>query len=282
MITTPDDVLQADEGVVGFAWDGTSPHPQYPDEEVPNKETTMDWAEHQRIVCAAGKLLVSWTTDQHTGNGKAAFKALKDAYDGVTNKGRSSLRVSKGIHQPLTNPHLQIRVVASFYNSQDKTTTNFNYTFHLNVSATEVTSDGLKDRFQWQPVQFSYEDANKWYRWPAVVTHNRKNSTTKRRASISYAALTEHLEALAEQEAERLRLEQIEQAKLVKSTLKEAIEADVARLATEGVILRVKPPKEPAASFWTGKRAVFTDKWGKKPKYMKWDPLQKKLVDDGI
>lgn len=281
MITMPEDVLQADEGVVGFTWDGTSAHPQDPDQEVPNKETTMDWAEHQRITCAAGKLLTSWTTGQHTGNGKAAFKALKDAYDGVTNKGRSVLRVAKGIHQPLTNPHLQVRVVASYYNAQADTTTNFNYTFHLNVSATEVTADGLTDRFRWEPVQFSYEDANRWYRWPAVATHNRKNSTTKRRASISYASLVEHMEDLAEQEAERLRLEKIEQAKAKVATLKESIELEVARLKTEDIVLRVKPPHEPPKGFWTGKaRAIFTNKYGQKPHYMKWSDAQKKVIED--
>lgn len=278
MITMPEDVLQADEGVVGFAWDGTSAHPIYADQQVPNKETTMDWAEHQRIVFQAGQLLKSWTPAQHTGNGKEAFRALKDAYDG-SNKDRSVLRVSKGIHQPEANPHLQVRVSVTFY-ANGKPQPPVNYTFHLNVSAVEITNvEGLDSRFQWKGVQFSYEDANYWYRWPAVAVQAGKNSSKARRSSISSASLTEHLNELAEAEKKRLREEEAEKQKLKAQTLEDSILADLQRLEKdEGMYLRVIPNKEPTPKFYKGTgKAYVTDKWKKKGYFVQWNAQLKKL-----
>ena len=278
MITMPEDVLQADEGEVGFSWDGTSPHPIFDDETVPNKETTMDWAEHQRIVCNAGKLLTSWTSEKHTGKGKQAFRALKDAYDG-SNKQRAVLRVSKGIHQPETNPHLQLRIVETFFNNEDKTSTSVNYTFHLDVSATEITSSGLVDRFQWDGAQFSYEDANRWYRWPVLAVPPRaKNSSASRRASISYASLQAHLNDLAEQEKKRLRQEALDQQKLQAQTLEGKINLELVRLKEEEQVELRRLKSEPSPKFFKGTtKAYVCTKYGK-GYYVIWDEKTQKLI----
>jgi hypothetical protein len=279
MITMPADVLQADEGTVGFSWDGTSPHPVLGGVMVPNKETTMDWAEHQRIVFNARKLMASWKPAEHTGKGKDAFRALKDAYDG-SNKDRSVLKVSKGIHQPETNPHLQVRVVATFHNVEQGTSMSHTYTFHLNVSATELKDvKGLDDSFQWEGVQFSFEDANFWYRWPVLAVPARtKNSAPTRRYSISYASLTEHMNDLAEQEKERVRLEAQEQAKLKAANLEESINLDLERLEKEeGVVLR-KKANEPSPKFFKGTTKAFVvNKYGK-GYYVIWDAKTNKLI----
>lgn len=280
MITLPEHVLQADVGAVGFSWDGTSPHPVKEGVQVPNKETAMDWAEHQRIVCNAGKLLVSWTKEKHQGKGKDAFTALKDAYD-ASNKGRSVLRVSKGIHQPETNPHLQVRVVASFYNAQSGTTTETHYTLHLNVSATEVTGvDGLVDTFQWEGVQFTYEDANWTYRWPVLPQPPQaKRSTPSRRASISYAQLADHINELARLEKERLQREEQAKAKLLSATLEGKIKLELARLEKEeGLILRTSKKGDAGPKFYKGQTSSFVaTKYGKGHNVI-WDPKTEKLI----
>ncbi|MBN3757745.1 hypothetical protein G3N95_32815 [Paraburkholderia sp. Tr-20389] len=278
MITMPEDVLQANEGEVGFSWDGTSPHPVYADATVKNKDTTMNWAEHQRIVCSAGKLLTSWTADEHTGKGKKAFRALKDAYDG-SNKQRAVLRVSKGIHQPETNPHLQLRVVETFFNNEDNTSRSVNYTFHLDVSATEITSPGLVDRFQWDGVRFSYEDENNWYRWPVLAVPPRaKNSSASRRASISYASLQTHLNDLAEQEKKRLRQEALDQQKLQAQTLEAKINQELVRLKQEEQVELRRRNNEPSPKFFKGTTKAYVVNKYSKGYYVIWDEKTQKLI----
>lgn len=264
MITLPEHVLKADEGAVGFSWDGESPHPQYPDEMVPNKETEMDWAEHQRIVCNARKLLTSWSADKHKGKAKDAFKALNDAYN--TPDSRSVMRVAKGIHQPENNAHLQLRVVTSFGSVAKGTDSAAYYTFHLNVAATEVKGvDGLEDRFQWEGVQFTFENAKVWECWPALaVVPRMKNSTASRRLSISAVSLAAHQLAL---ERERLEKERLAAA----SSLEEQIKKALAVLEEkEGVTLR-KLKNEPPAKFWKGTTKAFVVNRYGKGYYVQWN-----------
>jgi len=270
MITLPEHVLQADEGVTGFSWDGDSPHPQYADETVPNKESTMDWAEHQRIVCNARKLLTSWTSDKHTGKGKEAFKALNDAYN--TPDSRSVMRVSKGIHQPETNAHLQLRVVTGFGSASKGTAASVVHTFHLNVAATEIKGvDGLVDRFQWEGVQFTYENASRWECWPALaVVPRMKNSTASRRLSISAVTLAAHQTSLAEAKKEEERL-------AAQSTLEGQIQQALTALEEkEGVTLR-KLKNEPPAKFWKGTTKAFVVNRYGKGYYVQWNVATKAL-----
>jgi hypothetical protein len=264
MITLPEHVQKADEGVTGFSWDGKSPHPQRPDEQVPNKDTTMNWAEHQRIVCNARKLLTSWTSDKHKGKAKDAFKALNDAYN--TPDSRSEMRVSKGIHQPLTNAHLQLRVVASFGSVSKGTDANAVYTFHLNVGATEIKGiDGLEDRFQWEGVQFTYENAKVWECWPALpVAPRMKESSASRRLSISAVSLAAHQRSLDEARKAEERLD-------AQTTLEGQIQKALDTLKEkEGLTLR-KLKNEPPAKFWKGTTKAFVVNGYGKGYYVEWN-----------
>jgi hypothetical protein len=273
----PEDVLTADVGEVGFSWDGQSPDPNTAGKMNPNKVTAMDWAEHQRIVFNARGLLASWKPDSHPGHGKKAFKALKDAYDG-TYGNRSVLRVAKGIHQPLNNPHMQIRVISTFTDADKKVSTT-RYTFHLDVSAREVVGvDGLDTSFQWEGVQFKCEDANTWYRWPAQAVRNMKNSSASRRSSISFASLDKYKTDLAEKEAARLKLEKQKQAELQATNLEAAIRAELKRFEeAEGLVLRMKPA--PSPKFFKGTTSAFLEpkKYGKGYNVI-WSATEKKLV----
>jgi hypothetical protein len=270
MITLPEHVLQADKGVIGFSWDGESPHPERDDVMVPNKETEMDWAEHQRIVCNARQLLTSWSADKHTGKAKEAFKALNDAYH--TPDSRSVMRVSKGIHQPETNAHLQLRVVTTFGSLAKGTAASVFHTFHLNVAATEIKGvDGLDDRFQWEGVQFSYENASLWARWPVLaVVPRMKNSTASRRLSISAVSLAAHKIALAEAKKEEERL-------AAQATLEDQIQKALDVLKEkENVTLR-KLKNEPPAKFWKGTTKAFVVNPYGKGYYVEWNAKTKTL-----
>lgn len=270
MITKPEDVKQADKGVVGFDWDGESPHPINDDETVPNLESSMDWAEHQRIVFDAMKLMTTWTTAAHAGKGKDAFKALKDCYDG-SNKDRSVLYVSKGIHQPEVNPHMQLRVVSTFFQDGEKRETS--YTFHLDVTATEVKGvKGLDDSFQWEGVRFSYKVLNNWYGWPVLPAPPKgKRSTPSRRNSISAVSLKEHIDEQNRLEKERLRKEAAD-------NLEEAIQIELERLEKEDSVKLRMLKNEPSPKFWKGTTKAYVVNKYSKGYYVIWDKDQKKLV----
>ncbi len=178
MITQPTDVLES-KGE-GFTWDGT-------DGPYQNKETAMDWAEHQRIVCEARSLVQGDAPG--TGVPKKVFKQLKSAYNDLSS--RSIVRVSKGIHQPTVDPHLQLRVTTDFGAEVSS------HKFHLNVSAVPVADPGGLggERFQWKGVQFAFEHTdNQIYKWPAVATISKKGSNRARRLSISSVDLQAHID----------------------------------------------------------------------------------------
>ncbi len=201
MITLPSDVLES-EGE-GFEWDGM-------DGVHPNKETAMDWAEHQRIVCEA-RLLVQGDAPG-AGVPKKVFKQLKSAFTELNS--RSVVRVSKGIHQPKVDPHLQLRVTTDFGAQQSS------HKFHLNVSAVAVADPGgLGDeRFQWKGVQFSFVHTDGLtYKWPAVAAINNKGSHRTRRLSISTAGLQEHID-------EQLRLQREAEAAAETEAFDKALE----------------------------------------------------------
>jgi hypothetical protein len=184
MITLPEDVLSTD---ASGGWDGVSVDSNTGFEN-PNKETSMDWAEHQRIVCEARKLLAG-NIEISPSAVKKAFKELQSAYN--DSNSRSVVKVSKGIHQPATNPHLQLRVVTTFRNqgeTQEKLAK-----FHLDVSA--VDTKELDGSFQWVGVQFSFKEGARYYKWPANASPVIKKSA--RRNSISFAKLDEHIQEVA-------------------------------------------------------------------------------------
>jgi hypothetical protein len=213
MITLPSDVLSephdpANNGddAIGYAWDGKH-------EGHDNKQTSMDWAEHQRIVCEAVGLLgdgtfggeMEGTHNYISGAVRAAFKELYAAY---TRHGKSEVRVSKGIHQPTVDPHLQLRT-----STQHGSGPVLHHKFHLNVSAEPLANvDGMAaGRFQWKPVQFSVAHGDQAYRWPRVAAISPKDRHTNlraRRLSISTVDLQAHMDDLAEKQAAADKAEQ--------------------------------------------------------------------------
>lgn len=198
MITRPEDVLATGES---GGWDGRSIDPNT-NREHDNKETAMDWAEHQRIVCDARKLLAG-PIEISPADVKKAFRELQSAYNDSTS--RSVVKVSKGIHQPTVNPHLQLRMVTTF--GKGAGAQEVVRKFHLDVSAVDTAE--MSDRFRWTGVQFSYVHSNdQTYKWP--VAANPVIVKRERRKSVSSVELSAHLQALEEErqrEAARLASE---------------------------------------------------------------------------
>lgn len=196
MITRPEDVLATGES---GGWDGRSIDPRT-NIEHDNKETAMDWAEHQRIVCEARKLLAG-EIEIGPSDVKKAFRELQSAYNDASS--RSVVKVSKGIHQPTVNPHLQLRVVSTFRNGQE--VTEAVRKFHLDVSA--VDTPEMDGRFRWTPVQFSFKHTNKQrYQWPLAA--NPVIRKRERRLSVGSVELGAHLQAQElERQKEAARLE---------------------------------------------------------------------------
>ncbi|QYF95733.1 hypothetical protein KY495_11590 [Massilia sp. PAMC28688] len=262
MITLPEHVLESTVEPEGQTWDGHDSVTGHP-----NKETAMPWSEHQRIVCAAVHLLQG----EPPGNAdvKKIFRELKSAY--VDPVGRSVVRVSKGIHQPTVDPHLQLRTITDWGGG------NISYhKFHLNVSAVAVpATDNLDDdRFQWTPVQFTFlHTNNQTYAWPALAVPVEKKGDLKRRLSISDADLKKHV-------ALQLALQRAaEKAKLDKE-FNEAVDVfHKAHGGKKGRVAHANPDKDgvfPKANFQGGTNArVIIDN---RPQYVHYDPVKKAVL----
>jgi hypothetical protein len=197
MITMPEHVQSTGES---GGWDGTSVDPNT-NRVNPNKETAMDWAEHQRIVCSARGLLAG-EIEISPSDVKKAFKELKSAYSDADS--RSVVKVSKGIHQPSVNPHIQLRMVSTFRNGG--VTTESVKQFHLDLSA--VDTPHLADAFQWTGVQFSYVHGNQTYKWPPNATPIIRKR--ERRNSVSSVDLNAHIQRVATEQAEARENEKLQ------------------------------------------------------------------------
>lgn len=190
MITVPADVLAS--GVSG-GWDGESVDSNT-GRLNPNKETSMTWAEHQRIVCAARSLLatdIQLVPDEV----KKVFESLKSAYHKQPTE--YYLKVSKGIHQPFDNPHLQLYLQGTFRQKGVTYLQDHGKKFHLNLSA--VDAPEKEDAFQWQGVQFSYMYNNTSYQWPVNAPVTPKSRAVGRRNSVSAVDLQSYIRKLEEE-----------------------------------------------------------------------------------
>jgi len=163
-----------------------------------NLDTTMDWVEHQNIVVEARKLVATpIALDEPGEDGKTAqkyFSWLHDAYNSPGVGAHKTLKVSKGIHQPHVNPHIQLQV----------TLDRKSVLFHLDVSAKDLPADARApvtpnvQYFRWEPVQFSCVVGGNTFRWPAAaVTQVVKPRDPgvpgrTRRQSISSQSLEDH------------------------------------------------------------------------------------------
>jgi hypothetical protein len=172
-------------------------------------ESSMDFEEHQRIAFDALQLLAGNLAVADNAAGQK-LKELKDAYE--AGDPADVLHISKGIHQPATNPHMQLQLKRG----------NWSYKFHLNVSVSSNRIQGLPEEyFHWVGVQFT-ADADTIPHgkvhacWPLNPVWDMKNRHSRRRLSIAPQDIQDTINAiaLAKQKAqdEANRQEQARQA----------------------------------------------------------------------
>ena len=168
-------------------WDGTSPHPHNARQRVANLDSKMPWAEHQRIVAEGMALLAADAVPE-------IFQYLRAAFHGALCEGRTTIvYVSKGIHQPETNPHMQLETESKLEGARPGAAP-FIRRYHMVVSA--VPSEKMDDRFQWKGVQFTCtDDDDMVHSFPAGIVPLMKSpaATRGRRNSVTTADLEEHV-----------------------------------------------------------------------------------------
>jgi hypothetical protein len=169
-----------------------------------NLESNMDFAEHQRIVFDALKLLAGAIAAAANAAG-TTLGYLKTAAE--SNVVTDVLYISKGIHQPNTNPHLTLKL---------KRAGGHWYTYHLNLHVDDTDIAGLPQAyFHWVGVQFTAMSGASSACWPLVAVRDTKYHHPRRRMSIAPIDVQAKIEAIAEAErVERERQERIEQARV--------------------------------------------------------------------
>lgn len=185
MITVASHVLKNDN------WNGTSFNTAM-QETQQNLDSGMGWAEHQRIVVEARALLQG---DIGTGSdaADAQFEALQQTYNEDTPG--IVVEITKGIHQTISDAHIQIRLVEE----TQRGTKGAGTTFHLNVQPTEKGAlVGISDDwFHWKGSQFKCWVGDTAYFWPSPEIRGWR----QRRNSISAAGLADHIVAVAKEKA---------------------------------------------------------------------------------
>jgi hypothetical protein len=172
MITLPQ--ITADDN-----WSGTSEDPNQPGVEVANRESTMDLDEHRRIVLAAKSLFAG--NAQFPAGGGDAWESLRQLRTVFTTTSNQVVRISKGIHQPGVDPHIQLSMGVTIGNEVR------NVQFHLNLTAEDRDYDKAGDmRFTWKAVQFTAVRGKVVAAWPTAVARKVKEKNI-RRLSISPA-----------------------------------------------------------------------------------------------
>jgi hypothetical protein len=196
VISLPSEILPGD------TWDGMTGFDRHLD-------SSMDFEEHQRITFDALQLLAGPMAVADNAAGRK-LEQLKDAYEG--HAGGDVLYISKGIHQPNTNPHMQLRL---------KRGNGVWYTYHLNVHVSDDGIQGLPQCFfHWVGVQFAAEadtvpDGKVQAYWPLVATQDTKYRHPRRRMSIAPKNVQATIEAIARAlREEQERQDRIEQARV--------------------------------------------------------------------
>lgn len=242
MISLPADVKKKE------SWNGSSL--DIPTQTlVANLESLMNFAEHQRIVCEARGLIatMNYTAEQLQENAaRRALVLLKDAY---TSNAGGTVYISKGIHQPNSNPHMQLTV-------DDEP-----HLFHLAVSAETLVDDKAGgEHFHWKGVSFSAriktadsgfmkEAKYDYAEWPENANVTLKRAL-RRRNSIS----PESLLALNEKFDEEKRRREAESALALKRNR-------IAATVLEKLGLKPQNPGQ-LRKLWAGETAVFVTKNG--------------------
>jgi hypothetical protein len=196
---------QSEEGAVVRPWN----HRQ-------NKESDMDFAEHRRIVYDALCRLLPGMPKTHKTFAQGKLVELADAYN--MNDEDDVLYISKGIHQPGSNPHMQLKL-KRIQDGKEK----WYGGVHLNVSAVDPGKDvpsSLSNRekkrlndegyFHWVGVQFTADaDGSPRAFWPkGDPARDMKNQATRRRMSIAPKDLQDKIDEInraqrANQEAQK-------------------------------------------------------------------------------
>ncbi len=180
-------------------WAGVSKDSNDQFQDNQNTETTMGLEEHRRIVLAAVSLFLPANGAFLTENSRPAeyLRQLKAVYTTTSNK---ALKISKGIHQPTVNPHMQLTLDVDI---DGKT---IPVAFHLNVSARDKGDDTSGERrFVWEGVQFTAAGHGQVACWPKQVNVLCKETKSMRRRSIGQSDWDQVVEAVA---AAKLKAEQ--------------------------------------------------------------------------
>jgi hypothetical protein len=192
----------------GAAWNGSTGLDKH-------LESSMDFAEHQRIAFKARKLLAGDLGVPDNAAGRK-LKELKDAYE--AGDANDVLYIAKGIHQPNINPHMQLQL------KRGKSTW---HTFHLNVSVSDVDIPGLPQKyFHWVGVQFTAIHGTQTACWPLNPVWDSKFNHARRHLSIAPKDIQATINAIANDnvlaekkardKAEREERERVAQANRVK------------------------------------------------------------------
>jgi hypothetical protein len=211
MITLPGDIQQDP------SWDGRTGFDKH-------LESEMDFEEHQRVAFNALQLLAGNLAVADNAAGKK-LEELKEAYEGGYQE--DVLYISKGIHQPNTNPHMQLKLKRG----------NKSYTYHLNVSVSDVDIPGLNQGyFHWIGVQFTADaDSGKVNAcWPLAAAHDTKYRRARRRWSIAPKDVQSTIAAIARaRQEEQDRADRVEQARLAESNKAKARNVITAQLKSQ-------------------------------------------------
>jgi hypothetical protein len=182
-------ITRADEIDYVPGWDGLSEHKNSIG-KVRNLDSKMDFKEHQRIVFQALQQLLGGNMNlggnlRFTKAGEA-LEALKEAYDQPSCYD-TVLKIKKGIHQPYSNPHIQLLLE---HNDEE-------YEYHLNVAVSDDRIRGLPEEyFHWVGIQFTAAIGGVVVCWPLNARPNPKVHS-RRRMSIAPDAVKGVIEKLA-------------------------------------------------------------------------------------
>jgi hypothetical protein len=196
MITLPADIKK-DDNWNGYSMDQGA--------QVKNLDSGMGFPEHQRIVCAAKTFIATMAySDEELGENVAreALMILKEAF---TDPDGGAVYITKGIHQPNYDPHIQLKV-----DGHDRL-------FHLNVSAEEnVQAIDGHGFFHWKAVSVSARVRNHrgdpetqfdYAQWPAGVAAKLRRDANRRNSISSGRLLTLNAEIQAELDRARAQSE---------------------------------------------------------------------------